>query len=40
MQRQQTTIADELWRNAAAAIAVIATVSALAFIAAIVVGAK
>jgi hypothetical protein len=31
IMRQQTTIVDELLRNTAAAIAVIATVSALAF---------
>jgi hypothetical protein len=40
VMRRQITIVDELWRNTAAAIAVIATVSALAFVAAIIVGAK
>jgi hypothetical protein len=35
MQQQQTFVV-ELWRNTAAAVAVIATVSALAFIAAII----
>jgi hypothetical protein len=36
VMRRQTTIADELLRNTAAAMAVIATVSALAFITAMI----